>query len=114
MARKKHEDGPPLAAATPLQPAAGSTGLAQREIGANETASERAYQTALRPQNFDDYIGQRDLIDNLKVSVRAAKQKGWTLDHFLFAASWLRQNHACPRDCQRTRRELTCHFGASD
>lgn len=85
MARKKHEDGPPLAAATPLQPAAGSTGLAQREIGANETASERAYQTALRPQNFDDYIGQRDLIDNLKVSVRAAKQKGWTLDHFLFA-----------------------------
>ncbi|HEY8144424.1 MAG TPA: Holliday junction branch migration DNA helicase RuvB, partial [Kofleriaceae bacterium] len=28
---------------------------------------------------------QRDLIDNLKISVLAAKQNGWALDHFLFA-----------------------------
>src|ERR1051325_9692225 len=30
-------------------------------------------------------IGQRDLIENLRVSVHAAKQGGWSLDHFLFA-----------------------------
>ena len=44
-----------------------------------------SWQAALRPRTFGDYIGQRDLIENLKVSVRAAKEGGWALDHFLFA-----------------------------
>src|SRR4030095_5596598 len=29
--------------------------------------------------------GERELGENLKISVRAAKQNGWVLDHFLFA-----------------------------
>jgi Holliday junction DNA helicase RuvB len=56
-----------------------------REVAPSEQVNERAWQTALRPQSFDEYIGQRDLIENLKVSVRAAKEGGWALDHFLFA-----------------------------
>ena len=56
-----------------------------REINASERAGERAWQAALRPRTFGEYIGQRDLIENLKVSVRAAKEGGWALDHFLFA-----------------------------
>src|SRR5262245_50873132 len=56
-----------------------------REIAAVEKAGERAWQAALRPRTFDEYIGQRDLVENLKVSVRAAKEGGWALDHFLFA-----------------------------
>ena len=75
MPRKKHIDeapsGPPPDAARVVEPAEGS--------------GEKAWQAALRPRTFDDYIGQRDLIDNLKISVRAAKQSGWALDHFLFA-----------------------------
>jgi Holliday junction DNA helicase RuvB len=70
MARKKHIDvdqEPP------------------REIGATEQSTERAWQAALRPQSFNEYIGQRELVENLRVSVHAAKQGGWTLDHFLFA-----------------------------
>ena len=39
----------------------------------------------MRPRTFDEYIGQKDLIENLRVSVRAAKEGGWALDHFLFA-----------------------------
>ena len=39
---------------------------------------------ALRPASFDDYIGQRTLIENLKTSVRAAQRGGWSLDHMLF------------------------------
>jgi Holliday junction DNA helicase RuvB len=39
---------------------------------------------ALRPVSFDDYIGQREVIENLKTSVRAAKRGGWQLDHTLF------------------------------
>jgi Holliday junction DNA helicase RuvB len=50
-----------------------------------EKGTEKAWQATLRPRTFDEYIGQRELIDNLKVSVQAAKQNGWPLDHFLFA-----------------------------
>ena len=56
-----------------------------RELAPAERAGERAWQATLRPRTFDEYIGQRELVENLKVSVRAAKQGGWTLDHFLFA-----------------------------
>jgi Holliday junction DNA helicase RuvB len=76
MARKKHSDE-----AVPV--AADDDGA--REVAAAEKTGERAWQAALRPRTFDEYIGQRDLIDNLRVSVRAAKDNGWTLDHFLFA-----------------------------
>ena len=40
---------------------------------------------ALRPVSFDDYIGQVEVIANLRQSVRAAKRGGWQLDHMLFA-----------------------------
>jgi len=76
MARKKHIDG---------EGAADGARDEVREVAPIERGSEKAWQAALRPRNFDEYIGQRDLIENLKVSVRAAKQNGWPLDHFLFA-----------------------------
>lgn len=56
-----------------------------RETSGAERATEKVWQAALRPRNFGEYIGQRELIDNLKIAVAAAKQNGWTLDHFLFA-----------------------------
>jgi len=40
---------------------------------------------ALRPMSFDDFIGQTEVIANLRQSVRAAKRGGWQLDHMLFA-----------------------------
>ena len=64
MPRKKHTDPP----SEPPDPG--------REIAAAERVGEKAWQAALRPRTFNDYIGQRELIDNLKVSVRAAKQNG--------------------------------------
>ena len=76
MPRKKHIDE--------TEPAP-ATGAGAGELTAAERAGEKVWQAALRPRTFDDYIGQRELIDNLKISVRAAKQNGWALDHFLFA-----------------------------
>ncbi|MEZ4369072.1 MAG: Holliday junction branch migration DNA helicase RuvB [Kofleriaceae bacterium] len=76
MARKKHQDAP---AAVVDEPSG------RREVAPVERQSERAWQASLRPRNFDEYVGQRELIDNLQVSVRAAREQGWTLDHFLFA-----------------------------
>ena len=40
---------------------------------------------ALRPTSFDDYIGQAEVIANLRESVNAAKRGGWQLNHMLFA-----------------------------
>ena len=39
---------------------------------------------ALRPMSFEDFIGQTEVISNLRQSVRAAKRGGWQLDHMLF------------------------------
>ena len=43
------------------------------------------WQAALRPTTFDDYIGQKEIIESLRLSVRAARRGDWTLDHFLFS-----------------------------
>ncbi|UTY38532.1 Holliday junction branch migration DNA helicase RuvB [Allocoprobacillus halotolerans] len=40
-------------------------------------------ENQLRPQSFDEYIGQTDLKKNLKVFVGAAKLRNETLDHVL-------------------------------
>jgi len=50
----------------------------------SDTASV-AEDPALRPTGFADYIGQTDVIANLRQSVTAAKRGGWQLDHQLFA-----------------------------
>jgi Holliday junction DNA helicase RuvB len=72
MARKKHED-------IPEQPATGDA------VSPLEQAGEKDYLAALRPQSFAEYVGQRDVIENVSVSVEAARRKGRALDHFLFA-----------------------------
>jgi len=40
-------------------------------------------ESSLRPLTFDEYVGQRDLKNNLKVFVGAAKMRDETLDHVL-------------------------------
>jgi holliday junction DNA helicase RuvB len=55
------------------------------EVAAEERGSERELMLALRPRTFDEYVGQREVVDNLKVAVAAARRGGWPLDHFLFA-----------------------------
>src|SRR4029077_16115082 len=43
------------------------------------------FDRALRPRTFADYIGQTKHKDNLSVFVRAARQRGETLDHMLLS-----------------------------
>ena len=40
-------------------------------------------ERALRPSHFDSFAGQQQIIDNLKVFVKAAKDRGEPLDHLL-------------------------------
>jgi Holliday junction DNA helicase RuvB len=41
-------------------------------------------ERALRPLSFDDFAGQDQILENLKVFVKAANQRGEALDHTLF------------------------------
>lgn len=44
---------------------------------------ERDYERALRPLGFDDFAGQNQIKENLKVFVQAAKMRKEALDHVL-------------------------------
>ncbi|MBO5530261.1 MAG: Holliday junction branch migration DNA helicase RuvB [Bacilli bacterium] len=44
---------------------------------------EEEYEEKLRPQYINEYIGQKDVKDNLKVFIEAAKMREESLDHVL-------------------------------
>jgi len=46
-------------------------------------ADEAQFERALRPRRLDEYIGQRDAVESLRVSVTAARQREECLDHVL-------------------------------
>ena len=47
-------------------------------------APERTGEVSLRPRSFADWIGQSELVANLAVFVRAARDRAEALDHMLF------------------------------
>lgn len=48
-----------------------------------DDAAELAIEVTLRPQRFDDYIGQERLKKNLKLAIAAAKKREEPIDHVL-------------------------------
>ena len=52
--------------------------------GEGFSSEELDIERALRPLEFDDFAGQDQVLDNLKVFVEAANQRGEALDHTLF------------------------------
>ena len=55
-----------------------------REVEAEQQGDDARFDTSLRPRNFDEVVGQRALLDNLKVFVKAAGARREPLDHVLF------------------------------
>lgn len=51
--------------------------------GENLSPAEKELEKVLRPGEFADFTGQEAVVDNLKVFVQAAKQRGDALDHVL-------------------------------
>ena len=47
------------------------------------TSSEREYENALRPLRFGDFAGQKNVVENLRIFVEAARRRGEPLDHTL-------------------------------
>lgn len=54
-----------------------TTTLLKREV-------DYQYDLSLRPQRFEDFIGQDKMKENLKVFIQAAKERKEPLDHILF------------------------------
>lgn len=51
-----------------------------------KTPDEDRIENTLRPQNLDEFVGQKKLKENLKVFIQAAKNRSEALDHCLFYA----------------------------
>jgi Holliday junction DNA helicase RuvB len=49
----------------------------------NDNNDEQQIEVTLRPQTFNDYIGQERLKKNLKLAIDAAKKRGDPIDHVL-------------------------------
>jgi len=49
----------------------------------NNDENENIFEETLRPKRFDEYIGQRKVKDNLKITIEAALKRGESLDHVL-------------------------------
>ena len=48
------------------------------------SAVEKEFENNIRPKEIEDFAGQPQTIDNLKVFIKAARMRGEALDHVLF------------------------------
>jgi Holliday junction DNA helicase RuvB len=76
VARKRHEDGVPVAnrIVDPEKPV--------KDVEPDRISED---ESALRPYSFKEFVGQRKVADNLGVYVHAAQKRGGTLDHILLS-----------------------------
>jgi Holliday junction DNA helicase RuvB len=59
----------------------------QREkiISQQEAEEEKILNISLRPASMKDFIGQKELVENLNISIAAAKKRNEPLEHVLFS-----------------------------
>ena len=57
---------------------------ANENLSIDEQAEDRVFDRSLRPSQFDDFVGQDRIKDNLRVFVEAARRRGEPVDHILF------------------------------
>ncbi len=48
------------------------------------TAAEKEFENNIRPSVIEDFSGQPQIIENIKIFIKAAKMRGEALDHILF------------------------------
>ncbi len=56
----------------------------QRVVEIEKFEGEKSVETSLRPNKWDEYIGQSRIKSNLKVFIEASLKRGEALDHVLF------------------------------
>ena len=50
----------------------------------NLTAADKEFENNIRPSHIADFAGQDQIIENLRIFIKAAKMRGEALDHVLF------------------------------
>ncbi len=50
----------------------------------SQSAADKEFENNIRPREIIDFAGQGQIIDNLKIFIKAAKMRGEALDHILF------------------------------
>src|SRR5437660_4677901 len=82
MARRPAAGKPPddVAAGKPADDVAATR---HPVVSAAETIEDEIITVTLRPTGFDHYVGQHGVVENLKISIEAAKRRGEPLEHIL-------------------------------
>ena len=62
---------------------AGSEDPSERLVGADSLDEDQRFDRLFRPKTFDEFVGQRKHLDNLRVFVQAARRRREPLDHIL-------------------------------
>ena len=60
-----------------------SNNRSNKNTNPQKILEDNSQEKTLRPDSFSDFIGQKELIDNLKVYIKAASKRGEALDHVL-------------------------------
>lgn len=47
-------------------------------------AADKEFESSIRPKHIGDFSGQLQIVENLRIFIRAAKMRGEALDHVLF------------------------------
>jgi Holliday junction DNA helicase RuvB len=58
---------------------------APRVVGADASLEDEVYGATLRPRTFGDYVGQEQIVDNLRIAIDAAARRNEPLEHVLFS-----------------------------
>ncbi len=56
----------------------------ERTVDPRAAIEEEVFGASLRPTRFDEYVGQRDVVESLRIAIAAAKGRGEPLEHVLF------------------------------
>src|SRR5579862_5748130 len=56
----------------------------ERIVDPTDTLEDEVYGASLRPRTFDEYVGQNTVVENLKISIDAARRRNEPLEHVLF------------------------------
>lgn len=57
----------------------------ERAVFGQETEEDVIFNLSLRPSSIKDFVGQKDVIENLLISIQAAKKRKEPLEHVLFS-----------------------------
>jgi len=52
---------------------------------AQETDEDQVLNLSLRPKRFEEFVGQRAVVENLRLAIQATKRRGEPLEHLLLA-----------------------------